>query len=346
MKTALRRRSGFTLIELLVVIAIIAILVALLLPAVQAAREAARRTQCRNNLHQLGVGIHNFIDANKALPNGSQSQQYAAVPSWPYTFYSWSQLVYLAPFLEQFNAYRMIDQTVPLFAPPAFNVAPQNVTSSGLIVPLFLCPSDQAQSVSSGYGVGALGPTNYAGTAGTGIGSGTPFLTDGAFYIDSKVKLRDITDGTSNTIIMSESTLGTGDESTADPKFVTKNPDTVYRFVLSAPLAETDCANATQWNNSNRRGFMWVDGEYRTTLYNHHYPPNSSTPDCLGVSFNPDPAQQFAAYGWRAARSRHSMGVNALLADGSVQFVSELIDMTIWTGLSTIAGSENTVGVF
>src|SRR5581483_4803634 len=109
------------------------------------------------------------------------------------------------------NAYRTVDFKSPLFAPPAFNVTPQNQTAAGLIVPLFLCPSDQAKPVSSGYGLSSLGPTNYAGTAGTGINGGSPFQTDGAFYINSVVRFRDIVDGTSNTIVMSESTLGTGD---------------------------------------------------------------------------------------------------------------------------------------
>jgi prepilin-type N-terminal cleavage/methylation domain-containing protein/prepilin-type processing-associated H-X9-DG protein len=336
-------RRGFTLIELLVVIAIIAILVALLLPAVQQAREAARRTECKNHLKQLGLALHNFESAYKKLPVGAESKQFPSNPSHPYNFYRWSVLAHLTPYLEQSNAYNSLNLDVPLFAPPAFDVLPQNQLASGLIVPVFLCPSDQGVSVSSGYGVGALGPTNYAGCAGTGVGGGTPFKDegiDGTFYVNSETRFRDFQDGTSNTVVMSESTLGTGAENTGDPMEVQTSPQTVFRFVSGTPLTDASCDAATSWNVSNRRGFMWVDGEYRCTLYNHYYMPNSRTPDCLGVSLDPSPAKLYTGYGWRTARSWHSGGVNALLGDGSVRFVSENINPFVWRALATIKGKE------
>ena len=348
-------RAGFTLIELLVVIAIIAILIALLMPAVQQAREAARRMQCKNNLHQLGLAIHNFEDSFRRLPVGAESKEFPSNPSHPHNFYRWSLLAHLTPYLEQSNAYNSLNLDVPLFAPPAFDVSPENRLATGLIVPMFLCPSDQGRPISKGYGIDSLGPTNYAGCTGTGINGGTAFQkgpppfdvdgVDGAFYINSKTKFRDFTDGTSNTIVMSESTLGTGDESTTDPHFVQKSPGTVYRTMFGAPLTESGCRNATHWNVSNRRGFMWVNGEYRCTLYNHFYGPNSKTPDCLGFSFDPNPAKKFTGYGWRAARSRHVGGVNVLLGDGSVRFVGDSIDMATWRALATLGGGE-VVGEF
>jgi len=337
------RRWGFTLIELLVVIAIIAILVSLLLPAVQQAREAARRTQCQNNLKQLGIAIHNFADAHEKFPVGSESKEFPASPAYPHNFYRWSVLAHLTPYLEQSNAYNSLDLDQPLFAPPAFDVAAVNREGVRLIVPTFLCPSDQTASVSEDYSVGALGPTNYAGCAGTGINGGTPFEDediDGTFYINSQTRFRDFTDGTSNTVIMSESTLGTGDENTGDSSFVDREPQTVYRYTGSAPLTDSSCESASQWNVSNRRGFMWVNGEYRCTLYNHYYHPNSLTPDCFGVSFDPDPAKTYTGYGWRAARSRHTGGVYVLRGDGSVRFISENISYDIWTGLATLRGGE------
>ncbi len=337
------QRGGFTLVELLVVIAIIGILVAMLLPAVQAAREAARRTQCVNNLKQLGLATHNFEGSFRRLPIGSESKQFPSNPSHPYNFYRWSVLAHLTPYLEQSNAHDSLNLKVPLFAPPAFNVSPQNRLASGLMVPAFLCPSDRSESISQGYGVGDLGPTNYAGCTGTGIGGGTPFQdegVDGTFYINAKTRFADFLDGASNTVIMSESTLGTGDESTSDPSFVQRSPDTVYRTMFGAPLTVGGCNGATRWNLSNRRGFMWVNGEYRCTLYNHFYGPNSATPDCLGFSFSSDPAKRFTGYGWRAARSRHPGGVNVLLGDASVRFVSETIKMTVWRGLATTKGGE------
>ena len=132
-------RAAFTLVELLVVIAIIGVLVALLLPAVQAAREAANRSSCGNNLKQLGVATHNFEAGHKKLPVGSESKAMPGVPSWPHNFYRWSVLAHLTPYLEQSNAYNSLDLTIPLFAPPAFGIAPQNQTAVQLIVPTFLC---------------------------------------------------------------------------------------------------------------------------------------------------------------------------------------------------------------
>ncbi|MFM7737912.1 MAG: DUF1559 domain-containing protein, partial [Planctomycetota bacterium] len=150
----------------------------------------------------------------------------------------------------------------------------------------------------------------------------------------------DFIDGTSNTVAYSESTLGTGDESTGNRQFVEQDPDTVYGFVYQAPLTPAIAANVNQWNVTNRRGFMWINGEYRCTLYNHYYGPNSRTPDLLGVRMSGPPEKRLTGYGWRAARSRHPGGVNIGLADGSTRFVAESIDLTIWQGLATPRGRE------
>lgn len=338
-----RFTRAFTLVELLVVIAIIGILVGMLFPAIQAVREAARRSSCANNMRQLAIASMNHESARKRLPVGSESKQFPSSPTHPYNFYRWSVLAHLTPYLEQSNAYNTIDLSIPLFAPPSFNVDPQNATAATLLVPTFLCPSDESRSVSDGYGLVGLGPTNYAGCTGTGAGGGTPFKDEGAngsFYVNSQTRMSDFRDGTSQTALFSESTLGTGPESTTDPTVVEQSPQTVYRFVFSAPLTDASAAAATAWNNSNRRGFMWVNGDFRCTLYNHYYGPNSRTPDAIGVSLNPDPAQQYTGYGWRAARSWHSGGVNVAYADGSTHFIEENIDIDIWRGLSTPRGGE------
>jgi prepilin-type processing-associated H-X9-DG protein len=326
-----------------VVISIIGVLVSLLLPAVQAAREVARRMQCQNNLKQLGIALHNFEGSHRKFPVGSESKQFPASPEHPHNFFRWSVLAHLTPFVEQSSAYNTLNLDVPLFAPPTFGIVPENQLAAGLVVPLFLCPSDQGRPISEGYGIGPLGPTNSAGCTGTGVAGGLPFRDDGVngtFFVNSDTRFRDFLDGTSNTIVMSESTLGDGDESTTDPRFVQNRPGTVYRFVQRAPLTDGACAGATRWNVSNRRGFMWVNGEYRCTMYNHYYPPNSEIPDCLGVSLESNPARRFTGFGWRAARSRHPGGVNALLGDGSVRFVGDTIELDIWRALSTLRGGE------
>lgn len=338
------RLSGFTLVELLVVIAIIGILVGLLLPAVQQVREAARRASCQNNLKQLGLAALHYESAHRRFPNGSDSREFPANPAHPHTFYRWSVLAHLTPWLEQSNAYNTLDLTLPLFAPPGFNINPQNITGASLLVPNFLCPSDIGVAISQGFGASTLGPTNYAGCAGSGAGGGTPFQDEGAngtFYVNSAVRTADFVDGMSNTMIFSESTLGTGDENTSNSQFVQKSPQTVYRFIFTAPLSDALANAAGVWNVSNRRGFMWVNGEYRCTLYNHYYGPNSRTPDCLGVSFDPSPAKRLAGYGWRAARSWHPGGVNAGMADGSIQFIAQDIDLALWRGWSTVDGADS-----
>lgn len=333
---------GFTLIELLVVIAIIGILTGLLLPAVQSVRESARRTQCLNNLRQIGLATLNYEAMRKVYPVGSESKIYSANKGLPQNYYRWSVLAHLTPFLEQTNAYNTLNLSVPLFI-NITDISPENRFAAGLLVGTFLCPSDQMAPVSSGYKVTNLGPTNYAGCAGTGAGGGTPYRdegVDGIFYINSATRFADFLDGTSNTVAFSESTLGTGDESTANSEFVKKSPQTVYGFVYQAPLTQALAANVRNWNLANRRGFMWVNGEYRCTLYNHYYGPNSPTPDLIGVRLFGSPEKQNTGYGWRAARSWHPGGVNIGLADGSMRFVSQSVGMTVWRGLATPRGRE------
>lgn len=186
-------RAALTLIELLVVIAIIGILVALLLPAVQAAREAARRTQCQNNLRQYGVAIHNFHDARKKLPMGN-------VWARMWTFQS-----RILPYMEQDNIYKLINYDYPAtcFDYGASQQAINRNLDPGLyMVPVDICPSDPLGgrvSETNASTVGYHGTTEYLGVMGTSSTN-----NDGTFYSNSNIGLQHLLDGTSNTIIMGE----------------------------------------------------------------------------------------------------------------------------------------------
>jgi type II secretory pathway pseudopilin PulG len=256
-----------------VVIAVIGILTALLLPAIQSAREAARRLTCQNNLKQFGIALHRHEEAKKCFPSGAESQAYAKAPSTPYCFYRWSALVRLMPYLEETTAYSALDLTQPLYGID-LKVTPANRAGVAQTVPLFLCPSDRQQPVASGFG-----PTNYATCTGSGMGGGTPFKTDGIFFINSEISTAQITDGLSHTAAMSESILGDGPAPLYDASRV--DPRTTYAFVNAVPLTDAACQQARMWNFTDLRGFSWANGEYRCTLYNHHWVPNSPQVDCV-----------------------------------------------------------------
>src|SRR5262249_27335728 len=135
-------------------------------------------------------------------------------PGLPAYFWSWGVLAELTPFLEQTNVYNTMDLKWPLYiptGPSTFEISPPNRFAASTTVKLFLCPSDKGLAVSSGYGVEEFGPTNYVACTGTGLNGGSPYDTDGVFFANSRIRLTDILDGTSNTIMMSESILGDGD---------------------------------------------------------------------------------------------------------------------------------------
>ena len=314
------RRPGFTLIELLVVIAIIAILIALLLPAVQQAREAARRSECRNNLHQIGLALHNYLDVHRAFP---PSGCYPPASSGP--FKSWSPQARILPFLEQANLQNLIDWGA------AYDLQ-GNVTQTR--VPSYLCPSEINDK---GRPDGPIihYPLNYAFNVGTWFiyDRQTGIAGNGAIAPNSRTADRDFTDGMSNTLAAAEVKAW-------QPYL--RDGGNPAALGAPVPVSPTDVGTLGGSFKSNSGHTEWVDGHAHQAGFTTTFTPNTVVPFTSGgqvfdIDFTSCRESHSnctgPTYAVVTSRSYHEGMVHVLLMDGSARSVSENIHWQTWRDL-------------
>jgi len=349
-----KQRSGFTLIELLVVIAIIAVLIALLLPAVQSAREAARRSQCINNLKQLGLAAHNYVSVNNVLPMQT-TYPAGADQSWGWS-YGWP--LQLAPNLEQGTIFNNFNFSAGMFGNAAGNTIQQgNTTLLNIQLAVLICPSDGNKQKPDA----PIGVTNYVGNVGgpgqiamfsgtivsNAVWNGTPGQSNcGVVGIES------IRDGTSNTALFSERLIGLANVA---PAQVTRNSIDFKRAVFdvasgsvpagenTGPVGAQAYAQACQGMPGTQQSHMtWGSGAYWLAGYPLHIVINgylhAGTPNGPACN-NTGGGVTFKSLSWiyfvnpegsAPPTSNHPGGVNICFADGSVKFIKDSVGLQPW----------------
>lgn len=359
--------AGFTLIELLVSIGIIGILIAILLPAVQVARASARRMQCSNNLHQIGIALHVYHDSVGSFPTtitgpGQEEDDGSILTG----FYSWHAM--LLPQLELGNLFSSIDFDVAMAETsdrittasglqyePKFTFDHPNAEAASTIVPVFLCPSDQYQD-NDVMGFFGVAPDSYAGNVGwpaysTGIHGAreTPAKHNGFFGLlnpstpadwhTTNVRIAQFTDGLSNTVAVAERRITSA---TTYEELVSED-DSVQSFCAGSvgyPRTQAELVSygssvpSPDISYSKYHGRSWISGAPLTApTYMHVFPINGRNAHLYGGEGDGNNLV--------TPSSQHPGGVNVLMGDGHVRFVKDQIDIEIWWAMGSRDGDDH-----
>jgi len=294
-----RNRRGYTLFSLLILLALALLLLGMLFPAMHKVQIASKRMQSQNNMRQIGIGLHSYHDAIGTLPSGVDAKGYSA-------------LTHLLPYIEQGNVYNTIQPTTT-------TTAAEESAGRNILIKTYMSPMDPVMRPDP-----KAGPTNYMMVAGSKANLAD---NDGMIYKESRVKLTDVTDGTSNTIMTLETLKGDGKT----------KAEAVARQHVRLKKADLkglkDEAGVKDFENSKNivgnRGAAWIEGRFlqATTTVTREFNSTKPDVDCEGEG------------GLAAPRSLET-GTNVGMADGSARWISNKVTLSVWQAVATRAGGE------